>query len=70
MKMKNEDIEKRLKTLFSKEEEDLEQDRKSVSKEIDEPYASANEEMTTDTPLTSEMEDVDMKREAKESEAS
>lgn len=62
-KMQNEDVERRLRTLFSKQEEDeLDRDQKSVSKEVDDAYMSVNEPMTTDTPLTSEMEDSEMKR--------
>lgn len=69
MKMNQEEVERRLQTLFAKnEEEELDQDEKTVSKEVDEQYLSVNEAMTTDTPLTSEMEDSEMKRLAKEQE--
>lgn len=70
MKMQNEDIERRLQTLFARgDEEELQQDKKNVAREVDEQYMSVNEEMTTDTPLTSEMEDKDMKRASLETDA-
>ena len=70
MKMQNEDVERRLQTLLARgDEEELEKEKKNVAREVDEQYLSVNEAMTTDTPLTSEVEDKDMKRSSVESEA-
>ena len=61
--MRNENIEKRLQTLFSRQDEDeLDKDKEEISKEIDEMYMSVNEQITTDTPFTSEGEDDETKR--------
>lgn len=62
-KMRQEDIEKRLQTLFARDDEqELEKEKSKVARDIDEPYMSVNEDLTSDTPLTSEVEDSEMKR--------
>jgi len=52
-KMQNENIDAKLEALFAKnDEDDLADDIENIKSKIDERYETANEEMTTDTPLT------------------
>ena len=56
-RMQNEDINDKLQALFAKnEDDDLEEDVETIKSKIDDAYKTANEEITTDTPLTSEAE--------------
>ena len=69
-RMQNEDINDKLQALFAKnEDEDLEEDVETIKNKIDDAYKTANEEITTDTPLTSEAEGAQEMRASEESES-
>jgi len=69
-KMQNENIETKLAALFSHvDEDDIGDDIEKIKSKIDDRYETANEELTTDTPLTSEAEGSQEMRDTKESAA-
>lgn len=52
--MQNENIETKLADLFAKDLSDLDEDVEHVKDAIDERYMTANEDVTTDTSITSD----------------
>jgi len=55
-KMQSENIETKLKTLFAKDEAALDGETDKVKQDIDDPYLSVNEGLTTDTAVTTDVE--------------
>jgi len=55
-KMKSENIETKLKTLFAKDEEALEDETEKIKQDLEDPYLTVNEGMTTDTAVTTDVE--------------
>lgn len=69
-KMQNENIETKLAALFSRNDEDeINEDIENIKSKIDDRYETANEDMTTDTPITSEGEGAQEMRTTEESAA-
>jgi hypothetical protein len=56
-KMENENIEQRLAILFAKEDSDLQGEDKVINDNLQDPYLSVNEDLTTDTSATTDYED-------------
>lgn len=55
--MENENIEQRLAILFAKEDNDLQGEDKVINDNLQDPYLSVNEDLTTDTSATTDYED-------------
>ena len=55
-KMENEHIEERLAILFAKDEEELVDEKQKIDDNLQDPYLSVNEGITTDTSMTTDFE--------------
>lgn len=56
-KMENENIEERMQILFAKDEAELSDEKQKIDDNLQDPYLSVNEGLTTDTSITTDHED-------------
>lgn len=65
LKLRNENIQKRLQTLFAKnDEDDLDKSKNEIKEDIDDNYVTTYEPITTDTPFTSDGDEPKVERKA------